>query len=115
MFKLAKHYYNAFLNSFAGLRFIIKEKAFQTELAIILLIIPVLIAINKTPLEKAFLFFTTSCILIVEIINTAIEKTVDRISLQQNRVSKIIKDLGSLAVLSSIVLCIVTWWLLVFC
>ena len=79
----------------------------ETILCIMLFIISWQIATNK--IELILLNIPLFILLITEYINTAIEKTVDRISLEKNILSGYIKDLASAAVLLSILLLIFVW------
>ncbi len=85
------------------------EHAFRQELAVI---VPGMIAALFFPiaaLEKLLLIGVLVMVLIVELINSAIEATVDRVSLERHPLSKNAKDFGSAAVLLSVVLAGATW------
>ncbi len=100
----------AFINSYKGFMYIVKnEQAFQQELALFIILLPVIFIVDVSIVEKLLLFLTISFVLIVEVLNTAIETTINRISSESNKLSAIAKDLASFAVLFSIFLAGITW------
>ena len=100
--------YRGFRGAFRG------EAAFRQELAIAVVVVPLGLWLGDTGVEKALLVAPMLLVLIVELLNSGIEATVDRIGLERHALSGLAKDLGSAAVLSSFVLLGVTW-LLVLC
>ena len=88
------------------------EAAFRQELACAAAIVPLGLWLGHTGTERALLVAPMLLILIVELINSAIEATVDRIGFERNALAGLAKDIGSAAVLMSFVL-LVTVWLLV--
>ena len=85
------------------------EEAFKQELMIV---IPLSIAawfIPVTLVERALLFSVLQLILIVELINSAIEANTDHISLARHPLAKRAKDMGSAAVFLTILIATVTW------
>jgi len=100
--------------SFQGLAFAWQsEQAFRQEL---LLAVPAMCAAMLLPLavlEKLALVAVLVLVLVVELLNSAIEAVVDRISLERHPLSRVAKDLGSAAVFLSIMLAALTWGLLV--
>ena len=68
---------------------------------------------GENSLEIILLSGTTIIILLVELLNSAIETTLDRISLEKNDLTKYAKDLGSGAVLFSLILWLITWSLII--
>lgn len=60
-------------------------------------------------LEKLALVFVLAFVLVVELLNSAIEAVVDRISLERHPLSKNAKDLGSAAVFMSVIVAVLTW------
>lgn len=85
------------------------EDAIKVELIVLLCAIPIAKYIAKDWLEFVILILPCFILLIVEFINTAIEKTVDRISLEKHHLSKIAKDSASAAVFISVCLLILIW------
>ena len=102
--------------SFAGLRHVLlHESAFQEEvLVLVLLVIPGAIWLGETGVERSLLIGSWLNVLVVEVLNTSIEVAVDRIGTEHHHLSGQAKDLGSLAVLLSIVLALVVWGLILF-
>ena len=102
--------YYALLNSARGFVWLIKnEAAFKQEFIASIVLIFLSFILNITPLTQLMLIAVIVLVLIIEIINTAIEATIDRIGLEHHYLSGLAKDLGSLAVLISIFLAITTW------
>jgi diacylglycerol kinase (ATP) len=88
------------------------EAAFRQELACALVVIPLGLWLGRNGVERAVLIGPVFLILIVELINSAIEATVDRIGLERHALSGLAKDIGSAAVFMSFIL-LGTVWLLV--
>lgn len=78
-------------------------------MAIAALLLPLAFLLPFLPLERALLTASVVLVLIVELINSSIEAAVDRISLDDHRLSKRAKDLGSAAVLLSLLLAGLVW------
>ena len=75
------------------------------------LLTPLALWLGHSGMERALLIGCLMLVLIVELINSAIEATVDRISLENHRLAKRAKDIGSAAVMLSLVNAGVTWLL----
>ena len=90
------------------------EAAFRQELAVAALVIPLGLYLGDSGVARALLVGPMILVLIVELVNSAIEATVDRIGLEHHVLSGLAKDIGSAAVLTSFVLLGLTW-LLVLC
>jgi diacylglycerol kinase (ATP) len=100
----------AFFYSLSGLRFAIyNEAAFRQEVCIVVVLLVVLLFLPLSLLWKGLLFFATTSVLVVELLNAAIESVVDIASPEYHELAKRAKDLGSAAVLVSIVFAIVLW------
>lgn len=96
--------------SLAGLRSAWKhEHAFRQELCIVLPAIVAALLLPVTALEKLLLVATMMLVLIVELLNSAIEAVVDRVSLERHPLSKNAKDFGSAAVMLSVLLAAAAW------
>jgi diacylglycerol kinase (ATP) len=96
--------------SVQGLKAVFKhEAAFRQELLGFVILLPIAFWVGNTPLGISLMVFGLGLVLLVEVINSAIEAIVDRIGLERNDLSGRAKDLGSLAVLMSIVLCGAIW------
>jgi diacylglycerol kinase (ATP) len=88
------------------------EAAFRQELYACVVLIPLGLYLGEGGVEKALLVSTCLLVLIVELLNSAIEAVVDRISSELHALSGLAKDLGSAAVLVSIGIVVLTWVLL---
>lgn len=102
--------YGALFNSGNGLAFLIRhEAAFRQELVLVALLTPLAFYVGSSALEIGLLLAVLLLVLIVEIVNTAIEAVVDRIGPEYHELSGLAKDLGSAAVLLTIALAMVVW------
>ena len=105
--------YNFFKNiSYAlnGIVDLVKtESSFKIELILVLVLLPVLISIDTSLINKLLMFISLFGILIAETINSAIERTVDLVTLEHHIMVKRAKDVGSAIVFFSIIIFIVTW------
>lgn len=100
----------AFVNSWAGFRAAYRDEAsVRQELAAIVVLTPVAIWLPVPALERLILVCSLVLVLLVEIINSAIEATVDRISLERHPLAGQAKDLGSAAVLTSLGMATLCW------
>jgi diacylglycerol kinase (ATP) len=88
-----------------------EEAAFRQELAVALAVIPLGLWLGHSGLERALLIAPMLLILIVELLNSAIEATVDRISFEHHALAGLAKDIGSAAVFMSFVLLVAVWLL----
>ncbi len=85
------------------------EAAFRLELMLALPLIPLAIWLGQTAFERLLLICSCLLVLLVELINSAIEAIVDRIGSEQHELSGRAKDLGSAAVLVSLVIVVLIW------
>ncbi|HIF72758.1 MAG TPA: diacylglycerol kinase [Dehalococcoidia bacterium] len=100
----------AFGNSLNGLALAVKsERAFQQELIVMVVGVVAAIMLTDQSVERAVLIGSLAIVLVVELINSAIEATIDRIGPEQNPLSKRAKDLGSAAVLVSLISAVAVW------
>ncbi len=107
-----KRVWNAFFYSMEGFRAAWKhEDAFRQEMVLALVLIPLALLLEHGGLGRAMMIASLLLVLIVELINSAIEATVDRISLENHRLAKRAKDIGSAAVLIALVNVLVVWGL----
>ncbi len=114
-FAPANRVWRAFGASYRGYRGAFKgEAAFRQELVIALVVIPLGLYLGKSGVERALLVAPMVLVLVVELVNSAIEATVDRVGLELHELSGLAKDLGSAAVLTSFVLLVLTWLLVLF-
>jgi diacylglycerol kinase (ATP) len=87
------------------------EAAFRQELVFAALVIPLGLWLGHSGVERALLISPVILILVVELLNSAIEATVDRIGLERHVLAGLAKDIGSAAVFMSFVLLTVMWLL----
>lgn len=85
------------------------EAAFRQEVALAVILAPVAIWLGRTPMEQLLLIGSCVFVLAVELLNSAIEATVDRFGEEQHELSGRAKDLGSAAVFVALVLVAATW------
>ena len=105
--------FNATVFSIAGLRTAWRdEAAFRQEVLLCLVLLPAGLWLGRTAVERSLLIGSCLIVLVVELLNTGIENVVDRIGLEPHRLSGQAKDLGSAAVLISLVLTLVIWCLI---
>jgi diacylglycerol kinase (ATP) len=98
--------------SFQGLRATFhKEEAFRIEVLFALVLLPLGLYLGATPVEKVLLAGSVVLVLIVELLNSAIESVVDRFGPEQNELSGRAKDQGSAAVFLSLLLVLLVWFL----
>jgi diacylglycerol kinase (ATP) len=97
-------------NSLAGVRSAWhSEDAFRQETLLAAVLLPLAFWLGRSGVERALLAASVLLVVIVELLNTAVEYTVDRVSLESHELSKTAKDLGSAAVLLTLFLCAVVW------
>ncbi|MGD9661021.1 MAG: diacylglycerol kinase [Porticoccaceae bacterium] len=92
----------------------IHEEAFRLEVALSVVLIPLGLWLGSDGVERALLVGSVMLILIVELLNSAVEAAIDRIGLEHAELSGRAKDLGSAAVLLSVTLLVLVWGLLLF-
>ena len=90
------------------------EHAFRQELMVAIPGVILAFLLPVTRLEKLALIASLALVLIVELLNSAIEAVVDRVSLDKHSLSKNAKDLGSAAVMLSLALAVVTWGVVLY-
>ena len=90
------------------------EAAFREESLLALILIPLGLWLGHTPLERALLSAVIVLVLIVELLNSAIEASVDHSSLAPHPLAKRAKDIGSAAVFMTLILAISTWVLILW-
>lgn len=102
--------WNAFSYSLSGLRAAYRnEDAFRQESLLAALLIPLALFMSVPGLGKALMIGSVLLVLIVELLNSAVEAAIDRISLDRHRLSKRAKDIGSAAVLVALINVVTTW------
>ena len=87
------------------------EDAFRQEVVLALVLIPVALFLPASGVGKALMIGSVLLVLMVELLNSAVEAAIDRISLEQHRLSKRAKDIGSAAVMLALLNVIIVWTL----
>ena len=90
------------------------EDAFRQEIHLALVLIPLAVWLGDTGIERALMIGSVLFVLIVELLNSAVEAAVDRISLDRHHLIKRAKDMGSAAVLVALINVMIVWALMIF-
>ena len=102
--------WRATINSRNGLAFAFRsEQAFREELVALLLAVPLALLVGVTPARKIELIFVVLLLIVVELLNTAIEKLSDRLTTDHDPQIGQVKDMGSAAVGVTIVIAGTAW------
>lgn len=100
----------AFGNSWRGFTGAWREEAaFRQEVALAIVMVPLGLWLGATGVERALLVAPMLLVLIVELLNSAVEAAIDRIGLERHTLSGLAKDIGSAAVMAAFVLMGVVW------
>jgi len=106
--------WNAALYSVAGIRATWKnEAAFRQELVLCLFLVPAAFWVGGNAVERALLAGSCLFVLVVELLNSAVEAAIDRIGEDRHKLSARAKDMGSAAVLISILTTVLCWGLVI--
>jgi diacylglycerol kinase (ATP) len=106
--------WNAGLYSIAGIRAAWKnEAAFRQELVLCVLLLPAALWIGNSAVQRGLLIGTCLLVLVVELLNSAIEAVVDRIGDDIHKLSGRAKDMGSAAVLIALLMTVICWALVI--
>lgn len=110
-----KRIINAMGYSWSGIKSAFRhEAAFRQEILLGIVLCPLGLWLGETAVERVLLIATMLLVLIVELLNSAIEAVVDRFGGEWDELSGRAKDLGSAAVMLSLILLSVTWLLIIF-
>lgn len=90
------------------------EAAFRQEIALAIVLLPLALLLDATGIGKALMIASVLLVLIVELINSAIEAAIDRISLERHPLAKRAKDFGSAAVTIALANLVLVWGLVLF-
>jgi diacylglycerol kinase (ATP) len=108
-----RHAIYAFGYSMKGLKACYElEEAFRQEVIALIVLIPLGLWLGQTPVERALLVGSLLLVPVVELLNSAIEANVDRISLELDELSGRAKDIASAAVFMSITFAATIWGLI---
>ncbi|OQX11431.1 MAG: diacylglycerol kinase [Desulfobulbaceae bacterium A2] len=108
------HFIKAFGWSMAGFRWALGEAAFRQELLLVAVLAPLALWLGKSGVERALLCGSLLLVLIVEILNSAIEAAIDRFGGEHHPLSGQAKDMGSAAVFLALTNVVIVW-LLILC
>ena len=101
---------HAFGYSLQGLQAALRhESAFRQEAALAVVLLPAAFWLGRTWVEVALLAGSVVLVMVVELLNSAVEAVVDRVSLDLHPLSKRAKDVGSAAVLLTLLMCGAIW------
>ena len=107
-----KRLVNAFGYSMAGLRACFQhEEAFRQEVFASIFVLPLALWLGNSGTERALLVGSWLIVLVVELLNSAVEANVDRVGLERHELSARAKDIASAAVFLSLVFAAVVWLL----
>ena len=96
--------------SIAGFRHATRhEAAFQQEVLLFLLLLPAAVLLPVPTLDRLLIVLSMLLVIVVELLNSAIEATVDRISSERHPLAGQAKDMGSAAVFLTVVMSVVCW------
>ncbi|MBF6650467.1 diacylglycerol kinase [Methylobacter sp. BlB1] len=90
----------------------IHEEAFRQEVILFVITTPMAVWLGETTVEKLLLIGSIVLVMLVELLNSAVEAVVDRVGLEHHELSGRAKDIGSAAVMLSLVWAAVTWTLI---
>ncbi|MEQ1743677.1 MAG: diacylglycerol kinase [Candidatus Nitrotoga sp.] len=106
---------NALSYSLSGLQLAWQdEAAFRQEIILAIVLVPVAFMVPVDVTQQVLLVASVMLVLVVEMINSAIEATVDRVSLDIHPLAKRAKDMGSAAVLLALTNAILTWTMILW-
>lgn len=106
---------NATRYSYDGLAVAIRhEDAFRQELMLAVVLVPLGLWLGNNGVERALLVGSVLMVLVVELVNSAIEAVVDRVSLEDHELAKRAKDYGSAAVMIALTTTGIVWLLVLF-
>jgi diacylglycerol kinase (ATP) len=107
--------WNALFYSIAGFRAAYRhEHAFRQECLLAVVLLPLALLLPVGGLGKALMTGSVLLVLVVELLNSALEAAVDRISLEHHQLAKRAKDIGSAAVFMSLLNVVATWVLVLW-
>lgn len=108
-----KRIINAFFFSAAGFRATWEhEEAFRQEVILFVVTTPLAIWLGETAVEKLLLIGSMVLVMLVELLNSAVEAVVDRVGFEHHELSGRAKDIGSAAVMMALAWAAITWALI---
>lgn len=110
-----KRLFYALIYSWQGLKSALKhEEAFRQEFLAFVILTIVSMFLDVTAFERLIMISTLVLVMIVEVLNSAIETTIDRVSYDKHKLSGRAKDYGSFAVLMTILIATASWLTILF-
>jgi diacylglycerol kinase (ATP) len=110
-----KHIFDAFGYSLKGLKAAIThEEAFRLELLAVVIMLPLSFWLGRSAVEHALLVGSLLLVLIVELINSAVEAVVDRVGVEHHELSGRAKDIGSAAVMMTLLNVTSVWGFILY-
>ncbi|MDR2507439.1 MAG: diacylglycerol kinase [Candidatus Accumulibacter sp.] len=106
--------WKAFGYSLSGLRVAMGERAFFQEILLVIVLIPASFFLTTDGVSRALMIASTLLVPIVELLNSAVEAAIDRISPEWHNLSKKAKDMGSAAVLLALINLAFVWACVLF-
>ncbi|MGH7768531.1 MAG: diacylglycerol kinase [Candidatus Binatia bacterium] len=101
--------YSATRYSLAGLRIAWSQPAFRQEIAVLVVVVPAGLWLGQSGVERVLLIGSWVLVILVELMNSAVEAVVDRIGLERHELAGRAKDLGSASVFCAILVAIAVW------
>lgn len=90
------------------------EGAFRAEVLLACVLVPLAFVVSDEALARALLIASMLLVMVTELLNSAVEATVDRISAEHHELAKRAKDIGSAAVFIALINLAVVWILIAF-
>ena len=110
-----KRLWGALLYSLDGMAAAFRhEEAFRVEVLLSLILIPLALHMHVSAVAKALMIGSIVLVLIAELVNSSIEAITDRISLENHVLAKRAKDMGSAAVMLSLINVVAVWLIIAF-
>ncbi|MHC6528596.1 MULTISPECIES: diacylglycerol kinase [unclassified Vibrio] len=110
-----KRLVNATKYSYQGIKAAFKnEAAFREEVLLSVIMIPTALLLDVTGVERVLLIGTVLLVMVVELLNSAVEAVVDRIGSEHHELAGRAKDMGSAAVLITMLITGYTWLQIIF-
>lgn len=108
-----KRFVNAIFFSFAGFKATwVHEEAFRQEVLAFIMAVPLAFWLTDNNIERVLLIASVVLVMVVELLNSAVEAVVDRIGVEYHELAGRAKDIGSAAVMLTIMLALATWLLI---
>ena len=115
MLELATKLYKAFINSCTGLHYAWRSQwSFRLEIIFLIFALPLAFFITHNMIERLMLIGSILLLPMIELINSAIETTLDRISREYHELSGYAKDMASAAMLIASMNALVIWGFIIF-